>query len=195
MKERPLQKSWQLLAKGDEHSLYECFHLFYDDLYRFGISLYKNKELAREGIQDLFIELWQIRQKLSSVNNMQEYVLTIYKRILYKTYLKQKKNAPAENDPVFDLTEESFETALMDNQEVILKKRKLLSHIDQLPARQKQIIQLRFFEELSIDEIAEKTSLTERTVYNTLYNALQALREVMAALIFVYVAKDLPLRH
>ena len=47
------QKNWQLLAEGQRQGLYNCFHEFYDDLYRFGVARYKDKELAREAIQEI----------------------------------------------------------------------------------------------------------------------------------------------
>ncbi|MHA4806541.1 RNA polymerase sigma factor [Flavitalea flava] len=181
---KDLLKNWQLLADGDKEGLYNCFHQFYDDLYRFGISRYRNRELAREGIHDLFIELWRIHAKLSHVRNMQEYVLSIYKRILYKSYKKLQKGNLTETSFPEELSQESYETILIQNQEENSIKEKLYKVLNQLSPRQKEIIQLRYYEQVSIKDIAEKTSLTERTVYNTLYAALQVFRETMIVILF-----------
>ncbi|MBN9383221.1 MAG: sigma-70 family RNA polymerase sigma factor [Chitinophagaceae bacterium] len=180
------QKNWQLLAEGHRQGLYNCFHEFYDDLYRFGIARYKDKELAREAIQELFLELWRIRDKLKDVGNMREYVLSIYKRILYRSWQQQQQHPLSGNDLPEEPAEQSYESVLMAMQEEAGTREKLHKVLDRLSPRQKEIIQLRFYEQMDIRDIAKKTSLTERTVYNTLYNALEVLREVMACILIPF---------
>ncbi len=178
------------MAEGRQEGLYNCFHEFYDDLYRFGIARYKDKELAREAIQDLFLELWRIHDKLSGVGNMREYVLSIYKRILYKSWQKQQQKPLSGVYASDAMTEQPYEAILMDMQEEAGTREKLRKMLDRLSPRQREIIQLRFYQQLGIRDIAEKTSLTERTVYNTLYNALEILREVMTgALIYFCIIR------
>jgi RNA polymerase sigma factor (sigma-70 family) len=185
-------KNWKLLLKGEKQGLYACFNLFYDDLYRFGMSLYRNPELIKESIQNLFIELWQIRDKLEQVENVQQYVFTIYKRIIYKTHQKQiRKDASNElnleeiNEP--QVTVSSYESILIASQEDAQLKSRLIKAMASLTPRQKEIIQLRYFDCLSFKEISNQTSLTERTVYNTLHNAVNVLREVLLLLlIFIH---------
>lgn len=181
-------KNWKLLAEGEKQGLYACFSLFYDDLYRFGISLYHDPELIKESIQNLFIELWQIRHKLSGVDNIQQYVLTIYKRIIYKTNQKSSlknisQDIPLEELRLESLTVNSYETILIASQEDDHLKKRLIHALGKLSPRQKEIIQMRYFECHSFKEIAEKTGLTERTIYNTLHSAVNVLRESLITII------------
>jgi RNA polymerase sigma factor (sigma-70 family) len=183
-------KNWKLLAEGEKQGLYACFSLFYDDLYRFGMSLYKNPELIKESIQNLFIELWQIREKLSGVENIQQYVFTIYKRIIYKTHQKYLRKDASNNLHLEDLeehyiAENSYEAILIASQEDEHLKKRLLKALSNLSPRQKEIIQMRYFESLSFKEISIKTLLTERTVYNTLHNAVNVLRETLVIVCFL----------
>lgn len=189
-------KNWKLLAEGEKQGLYACFSLFYDDLYRFGLSLYRDPELIKESIQNLFIELWKIRHKLAEVENVQQYVFTIYKRIIYKTHQKLiHKEGDEQLDPeeiaMKYISESSYEAILIANQEDEHLKNRLKQALNSLTPRQKEIVQLRYFDCYSFKEIAKKTSLTERTVYNTLHNAVNVLREnlVSLALLYVYLAK------
>lgn len=180
---RSIIKNWKLLVEGEKQGLYTCFNLFYDDLYRFGLSLYRDPELIKESIQNLFIELWAIRDKLADVGNIQQYVFTIYKRIIYKTHQKSFSNDPDNNLPLEDaeqeevLTVRSYESILIASQEDEYLKKRLKYALEKLTPRQKEIILMRYFECLSFKDIAHKTLLTERTVYNTLHNAISALRE------------------
>ena len=186
-KSKHTAKNWQLLADGEQQGLYECFDIFYDDLYRFGLSLYKNPELVKEGINNLFIELWKIKHKLSDVKNIQQYVLTIYKRVLYKTYINRTCGMPFDglDQETIEagLTEQSYETILIASQHDEHLKKRLQQALCQLSPRQKEIIRLRYFEQTSIEGIVELTGLTERTIYNTMYNAIKVLKEVFALLV------------
>jgi RNA polymerase sigma-70 factor (ECF subfamily) len=191
-KKRDIYKNWQLLADGEKQGLYECFNLFYDDLYRFGLSLYKNPELVKEGIHNLFLELWKIKHKLADVQNVQQYTLTIYKRILYKTYLQFSEETQtggliddiaAESTPI----EPSYESILIASQHDEHMKKRLQKALNQLSPRQKEIIRLRYFDTVAFKDIADQTGLSERTVYNTLHNAIKVLRNVFCMIVVVRI--------
>ncbi|SDF52366.1 RNA polymerase sigma-70 factor, ECF subfamily [Mucilaginibacter pineti] len=179
-----IYKNWQLLAEGEQQGLFECFNIFYDDLYRFGLSLYKNPELVKEGIHNLFLELWKIKHKLADVQNVQQYTLTIYKRILYKTY-QQFSEETQTCDLIADIEvesshiEPSYESILIASQHDEHMKKRLQKALNQLSPRQKEIIRLRYFDTVAFKDIADQTGLTERTVYNTLHNAIKILRDVI----------------
>ncbi|HTE00542.1 MAG TPA: sigma-70 family RNA polymerase sigma factor [Mucilaginibacter sp.] len=177
-----VKKNWALLAEGGEQGLYNCFDIFYDDLYRFGLSMYKNPELVKEGINNLFIELWRVQHKLADVQNVQQYVLTIYKRILYKTYQLYTRNTLTstldEDTITAAATEQPYENILIASQHDEITKKRLQKALNQLSPRQIEIVQMRYFDEISFSEIAERTGLTERTIYNTLHNAIKVLRDI-----------------
>jgi RNA polymerase sigma factor (sigma-70 family) len=177
-------KNWKLLAEGEKQGLYACFSLFYDDLYRFGMFLYKDPELIKESIQNLFLELWKIRHKLQDVENIQQYVLTIYKRIIYQT--NQKTNLKNISQDIHleelrhdEITVSSYESILIASQEDEQLKKRLAHALGKLTPRQKEVVQMRYYECLSFKEISHKTQLTERTIYNTLHSAVNVLRECL----------------
>ncbi|RAJ10910.1 RNA polymerase sigma-70 factor (ECF subfamily) [Chitinophaga skermanii] len=170
------------MADGDKESFYRCFNAVYDDLYRLGIYLYRDQYLVQESINELFLELWKIRAKLTDVHNKQQYIITIYKRILYKTHAKLNTGAhePVENiEEIPQLSQPSYEELLISAQTNDGIQQKLKRALTQLTARQSELIKMRFYEAMSYKEMAEKTSLTERTIYNTLHNALEVLRKHM----------------
>jgi RNA polymerase sigma factor (sigma-70 family) len=179
-----VKKNWQLLVQGNEQGLYACFDIFYDDLYRFGVCMYKNPELVKEGINSLFIELWQIQDKLSAVQNVQQYVLTIFKRILYKTYQQYSRETftdiVEEAEIEAALSEQPYENILIASQQDEITKKRLQKALNQLTPRQIEIVKLRYFDQVSFCQISEKTGLTERTIYNTLHNAIKVLRDVFS---------------
>lgn len=172
-----MEKNWQLLAGGDRQGLYACFDLFYDDLFRLGVSLYRDVDLVQDAINELFLELWKIRERLEEVRNIQQYVITIYKRVLYKSHHVRQEFASL--DECIEMPQSSYEEALIVIQTDERRKALLQQALQQLSERQRQMVQMRYYEGRGFREIAETTGLTERTVYNTLHNALQALRKGM----------------
>ena len=190
-KSKYAEKNWRLLIEGEKQGLYECFGIFYDDLYRFGLSMYKNPELVKEGINNLFIELWKIREKLATVNNIQQYVLTTYKRVLYKTYQHYNSSIKFEElnqDSIeYSYAEQSYETILIASQHDEHFKKRLQKALSQLTPRQKEIVQMRYFDQIEFADIVIITGLTERTIYNTLHNAIKMLKEVFCLIFFIRI--------
>jgi RNA polymerase sigma factor (sigma-70 family) len=187
------KKNWALLAEGGEQGLYACFDIFYDDLYRFGLAMYKNPEMVKEGINNLFIELWRIQHKLADVQNVQQYVLTIYKRILYKTYQLYTRNTLTttldEDTITTAAAEQPYENILIASQHDEITKKRLQKALNQLSPRQIEIIRMRYFDEKSFADIALQTGLTERTIYNTLHNAIKALRDIFVLVVIFRLLK------
>jgi len=62
------------------------------------------------------------------------------------------------------------------------KKDQLRNALKKLTKKQLEIIRLKFFDNLSYAEIAAKTSLAPRTVYNLIYEGIRHLRENMVVL-------------
>lgn len=173
-----IEKNWHLLAGGDREGLYECFDLFYDDLFKLGVSLYRDVDLVQGCINELFLELWKIRDRLKEVQNIQQYVITIFKRILYKA-TNGTKVVEFNEAAHMEISQSSYEEMLIATQTDEGIKAKLQVAMKQLSGRQMQLVQMRYYEGRGFKEMAEATGLTERTIYNTLHNALQVLRKEM----------------
>jgi hypothetical protein len=81
-KNKDIYKNWLCLQKESGRDFMNALTFFMTILYRFGLSLYKNPELVKEGIHNLLLNFGEIKHKLADVQNVQQYTLTIYKRIL-----------------------------------------------------------------------------------------------------------------
>ena len=80
------------------------------------------------------------------------------------------------------LTQSCYEELLITFQRSEEKKEQLRGALTKLTKKQLEIIKLKFFEKLSYAEIAAKTSLAPRTVYNLIYEAIRHLRGNMIEL-------------
>ena len=80
------------------------------------------------------------------------------------------------NNYDFDL-EVDAESAIIANESDSEKYRVFQAELNKLSRQQREMLYLRYYKGLEVDEIAEVLSVSKRTVYNTTNNALSRLRE------------------
>ena len=162
----------------DEEVLFSLMRLYYDDLFRYGIKFTGDVVDTKDAVNQFFIHFWDNRDKLGKVDNLKAYLFVSFKRWLITRLQQSKKNRQVSltDNLSNELTEQSYEEFLVgqvSNEELGLV---LKNAIAALPPRQRKLLQLRFYEHLGFEEIAEKTSLSVRTVYNKLHEAIKKLR-------------------
>lgn len=169
---------WKCMLEGDQNAFINIYNSYYTSLFRYGFCLSKDKELTKDCIQELFLELWHKSATINKdVQDIRSYLFTwlrrkINKAISVSAQQKRKQTSIGSADD----TEPSYEELLIAFQNSENKKQKLKNALGHLTKKQLEIIKLRYFDNLSYEEIACKTSLTNRTVYNIVYEALRRLR-------------------
>ncbi|WP_143306062.1 RNA polymerase sigma factor [Chitinophaga vietnamensis] len=170
---------WHEMQQNNEQGLYKIYHEIYDNLYHYGVAVVLDKSMVKEAINDIFVEIWQKRHQLDMPGNIKGYLFICFKRRLYKILSKAHKEALREDSLLFREPEESpYEEVLIRQETDHQVKEKLERMLGLLTARQREFIKLRFYDNLSIEEIAARTDATPRTIYNTIHNALVRIREV-----------------
>ncbi|WP_160716138.1 RNA polymerase sigma factor [Chitinophaga solisilvae] len=177
---------WYEMQQDNEQGLYKIYHELYDNFYHYGISVVLDKAIVKEAINDIFVEIWRKRHQLEMPANINAYLFICFKRRLYKMLAREQKSAVISDSQLFREPEEQpWETVLIRQETDSLVKEKLEKMLTLLTSRQREFIRMRFYEDLSIDEIAMKTAATPRTIYNTIHNALVRIREVYTDATFI----------
>ena len=177
--------NWLLMTGGDRNAFLSIYECHYNALFSYGFSLCANTELTKDCIQELFLEIWVKRATINcEVDNIRSYLFTWLRRKIYKE-LGHVENSKSTNQNAFNPEENilPYEDLLIAFQNSEEKKTKLRSALRKLTPKQLEVIRLKFFESLSYAEIAAKTSLKQRTVYNLIYEAIQTLRLYMRMLV------------
>lgn len=170
---------WQQMKEGDQQSLFELYDANYFHLVRFGLKTVPNDEVVKDTIMSLFFKLWDKRNSLAEVSNVKSYLFTSLKRLLLDhltndTKLSEAINAYCANPESRE--ELAYEEIIILVQEDEVIRKKLSLAIKELTPRQSELIRLKFYEGLSYEQVAEQTSQSIKTAYNTIYNAIQVLR-------------------
>lgn len=164
---------------GDEQSLFLLMQYYYNDLFRYGVKFTADTEKTKDIINQFFLHIWDQRSKMTAVENIKNYLVVSFKRFLIQQLRKKKINIPFIQQQE-ELTELPYESYIIATQQDSIIKKMLHDMIAALPPRQKQLLQMRFYEQMSYEAIAEKTSLSVRTVYNKLHEAVKTLRKSSA---------------
>ncbi len=171
--------NWKCMKEGNKKAFLDIYHENYNILFSYGFSLCCDKELTKDCIQEMFLEIWNTRVSINhDVQNVRSYLCTWLRRKISRAQFRNKRERSfEESSEGSEHNERPYEEILIAFQDTEEKKEKLTRALNNLTKNQLEIIRLKFFENLSYTEIATKTSLTIRTVYNTIYNAIQRLRE------------------
>ncbi|MEP7377115.1 MAG: sigma-70 family RNA polymerase sigma factor [Chitinophagaceae bacterium] len=174
---------WLCMAGGDRNAFLTIYHNHYHALFCYGFSITTDKELTKDCIQELFLDIWKTRDTLNKeVSNVRSYLFTWLRRKITSALsgLAKAKSLVSKQDAT--LTQSCYEELLITFQRSEEKKEQLREALTKLTKKQLEIVRLKFFEKLTYAEIAAKTSLAPRTVYNLIYEAIRHLRGDMIEL-------------
>ena len=169
---------WNQICKGDEKAFHQLFEKKYRPLMIFGLKIKMDRELVRDLIQDLFLELWNKRFSLPHVENLNAYLKQILKRKIFHASKKQLKVVPHDKSLSSEKVS-SYESLLIEQETSEIKKSNLEKAFQELTPKQKEIILLKFYKGLSYEEIANKTGTQKRTIYNQVHSAVLILKKYL----------------
>jgi RNA polymerase sigma factor (sigma-70 family) len=168
---------WEKLRQGQQKAIEDLYRFNYQVLYSYSYKISKDKELSKDCVQELFVSLWEKRNKLGKVVKVRPYLLQSIWHLVIKKLKKQSRNISLDENDHYDI-EVVFpnEKSMIDDQEREISKSSLLNAIDTLSTRQKQIIFMQYYEGLTIDEIRQITELKYQSIKNLTHRAMLALR-------------------
>lgn len=169
---------WQGLKYGDSNCFNFLFRKFYSELYYYGMKIFSDQEFVKEAIQEVFIRIWETREKLGDAENIKSYLFVSLRRMMLLKLEKEKRKHHVEFGKTdhysffFELNE--FEKHDEVSPEV---RDALLKSINSLTKRQRELIQLFFYHELPYSEIANVMKMSVQATRNLMYRTLIHLRE------------------
>lgn len=186
---------WKAFQQGDKKSFETIYHQYFNTLYEYGARINDDTELVKDCIHDLFVKLWANKINLSIVINIKAYLLVSLRGALYNKVQKNSKHRLLEikDGQHFELSF-SVENELITREQLSASKKELLNAINQLTTKQKEFVYLKYFEDLSYDEIAAILNITTKATYKLSARALEGLRNIYnlsnpALLIFISLIK------
>jgi RNA polymerase sigma-70 factor (sigma-E family) len=148
-------------------------------LVRLAALLVNDADTAPDIVQDCYEAVWRLQPR---VTDAEHFVAYLRKTVLNRARSRLRRLRTVHR---FLAQARPDEDAPPADRELLVaeRHRELLRHVDRLPARQREVIVLRYYCELSEAETAEAIGVSAGTVKSSAHRALAALRRTM---------KDLP---
>ena len=167
----------QRLKDSDRAAFEQVFRMLHDAIYRYVRSLTKTSVVAADITQDVFVSLWEVRDRLDPSRSLEAYVYRMARNRVYnhqrdeRTHAEKRAQiravAATEAQHVSRPDAELHADALETN---------INAWVEALPDRQREAFVLSRFNGLSHDEIAAVMDVSPRTVNNHIVSALKTLR-------------------
>ncbi|GET22726.1 DNA-directed RNA polymerase sigma-70 factor [Prolixibacter denitrificans] len=168
----------QIVQEDDKEAFAELYNLFIDDLYRYGSKLSPDEGMVKDSIQEVFLDLYDKRKKSNITRNLRLYLIVALKRVLIRKLQKYRRLEKRQINDVdmFDV-QYSFEEQYMEEEASNMVLEKVRRIITGLPAKQKEIIYLRFNLSLEYAEISSMLGISVESVRKQVYRAIKSVRE------------------
>ena len=180
LKEIDDSQLWIEFQSGSENAFATIYRNNAPILYTYGLKLITDKDIIGDCIQDLFIEIWNNKHKLGQVRSIQSYLFKSLRRKLISEISKQMKKVDfANKKSIAEPITFSEERKLVEKQKFDFQLQKLKKVMEKLTHKQKEIIYLKFFAQLSYPEIAEIMNISQKGAYKLMGRSIQFLRKQM----------------
>ena len=178
-------QNWNAFRGGDRHSFSLIYEKYFNGLYNYGGKFSRDTEFVEDCIQDLFVKLWQNRETINETQSVKNYLYKSLRNTIYSR-LNKVENLDIDDDSINELDfnlEISHETFMIESEHSQQLKIKLEKALDNLTNRQREAVFLRFFEELTYEEVARLMQITIKALYKIIARALENLREAFRSLL------------
>lgn len=169
----------QKIALYEDMKAYaRLYELLFGRLHRFSNAFVKSDEAAEEIVSDVFIKLWQIRDRLTEIANLKVYLYTITRNFSYNYLTRHYKKVVLsldEADPAVLVTLDDPETLCISADMV----EKIQEAIARLPPQCRIIFQLVREEGMRYKEVAEVLHLSTLTVRNQIAIATRKIAALL----------------
>ncbi len=163
------------ISLGDLKAYEILFRQYYQMLCNYSLRFVNDPDVAEEIVQDLFYTLWEKRMDIQISTSIKSYLFSaVHNRCLkfiehrnveqrYRSYYLQHES---------EIDSEPYDSANVSEMQQIIHQT-----LDSLPERCGRIFRLNRFEGLKYHEIAEKLSISVKTVEANMGRALKLLRK------------------
>jgi len=144
-------------------------------LFRFAFRMLGSSEEAKDVVQEVLIKVWNGREQMAEVQNMEAWCMRITKNLSLDKLRSRQRRATDSIDEGFEVRQEALSPH--ENTELNESMLRINQLIAALPEKQRQVIHLRDIEGYSYNEICEMLELDMSQVKVSLFRARNAVRE------------------
>ena len=173
------QTLWKDMISGNKKSFEDLYNQYFQALINYGFRITKNENLIEDAVQELFISIWNNRTNLSEVNEVKFYLFRSLKNKILRQLEKDIFDKSEDVDVYLDfLISISEEQKKIDSEQLNTNLDTLQRAIAHLPLRQQEVINLKYYHDFTLDEIAKLMDVNKQSVSNLLFRSYAILRKL-----------------
>jgi RNA polymerase sigma-70 factor (ECF subfamily) len=168
-----------LLKKGDPDAVSELIGRYQHRLYRFLVRMVRDPATAEDLFQQTWIRLMEKIGGYDARRNFEAWLFAIARNLAIDHLRRRRPSSLDEVDEAGQAPVERLEAGGRDALEQLLDFERgalLAAAIGELPAIHREVLTLRFEEEMKLEQIAEVVGVPLSTVKSRLHRALESLR-------------------
>ncbi len=166
------------LAGGDEAALRVIVARHQLRVFRFIVRLVKNEAMAEELTNEVFMDVWRHAHSYEGRSQPATWLLSIAHNRAISALRKRREESwdPDKAGEIADTDDDPEVVALKGDKAVVMRK-----CLDQLSIEHKQIIDLVYYQEMSIAEVSAIVGIPEATVKTRMFYARKKLSDILKA--------------
>jgi RNA polymerase sigma factor (sigma-70 family) len=168
---------WLAFKEGSWEAYTQLYNIHFKALNNYGYKFTRDVNIIEDAVHDLFIKLWTNRATLGTPASIKNYLYKSLRGVIFRKMQVQSRFVDLEGETDYNFSFEiSFDHQIIANEEERELQLKIKTVVKTLPARQQEIIYLRFYEGLGYEEIADIMEININSAYKLLYKAFNNLQ-------------------
>ena len=148
-----------------------------DKLYRYALRFVKEEEAAEDVVQDVMYKLWQKRQEVDQIDNLEAWMMVLTRNRALDILRKVKDNQ-VNLDQAYTVSDSApIPDKQMENADLMTQ---LNACLLQLPEKQRSIFHLREIEQMTYEEICQMTGYNLDDVKVSLFRARKHIQRMLS---------------
>jgi RNA polymerase sigma factor (sigma-70 family) len=176
---------WDLFRAGDEVAYTRLIKKYSKILFNYGFRICQDKDFLKDCIQDVFLELWNRRLKISPTQAVKWYLFKAVRLRIFREQSKWNRNETPDENYTF-LVEFNIESKMITDLETMELGTRIKQVLNGLPPRQREIMYLRFYENLDFENISQIMEISKQSVHNLLQKAYKNFRAEWVVLLIAF---------
>lgn len=131
---------------------------------------------AEDTVQEAVIELWEKREQMAHVVNLEAYATQSVKNRCVSLLRKRHEVATADIEILGDFSDEELRAEVALTEE---RASRLDGMMAQLPERQREVVEMKYIKQMSHEEMQRRLGMTSTNVYATLSRAMSTLKSMV----------------
>lgn len=166
------------IASGDRLAMKVLFSRHQVRVYRFALRLLRDETLAEEVISDVFLDLWRQADRFEERSAVGTWLLAIARNKAW-SLLRKRRDVGLDDEFAATIEDDA------DDPEVVAQKldksQAIRTCLSRLSAEHREVVDLVYYHEMSLDEVAAVVGIPENTVKTRLFHARKKLGELLKA--------------